>query len=63
MWIFEVEDTFMCLVSSLGIFNLLSSLLEEGPDPEALSLREGKFDLRERLDVKPLGGRLDGLGS
>jgi len=47
----------MCLFSSLGIFNLLSSLLEEkreGLDLEGLSLRERKFDLRESLDGRGL---------
>ena len=48
MLIFEVEGTFICLVSSLEIFNLLSSLFRrEGLDLEGISLRERKFDLRE----------------
>jgi len=38
------------------------SFRREGVDLEGLSLRERKFDLRERLDVKALGGRLGGLG-
>ena len=42
----------MCLVSSLGIFNLFSSLFRR----EGLSLRERKFDLRERFDVKAFDG-------
>ena len=47
MLIFEVEDTFMCLVSSLRIFNLLSSLFKrESIDLEGTSPRERKFDLR-----------------
>jgi len=50
----------------LGLFiqNLQSSFFSfrrEGLDPESLSLRERKFNLRERLDVKALGGRLGGL--
>jgi len=53
----------MCLVSSLGIFNLLSSLLEEKVvDLEGLSLRERNFGLRESLGKRALGGRFYGLG-
>ena len=48
----------MCLLSSLEIFNLLSSLFRrEGLDLEGVSLRERKFDLRESLD-----GGLGSLG-
>jgi len=52
----------MCLFYLLGIFGLLSSLFRrEGLDLEGLSLRERMFNLRERLDMKALGGRLGGL--
>ena len=45
MLIFEVEGTFMCLVSSLEIFNLLSFLFRrEGLDLEGLFLGDRKFD-------------------
>jgi len=37
------------------------SLKRKSLDLEGLSLRERKFDLRERLDVKALGGRLGGF--
>jgi len=47
----------------LGIFNLLSSLFKrEGFDLVGLSLRERKFDLREKLDVKALSGKPGALG-
>ena len=62
MLIFEAEDTFMCLVSLLGIFNLLSSLLEENVLILKVFPLERKFDLRERLHVKAIGGRLGGHG-
>ena len=50
----------------LGLFtrDLQSSFFSfrgEGLDLEGLFLRERKFDLRERLDVKALSGRLGGL--
>jgi len=38
------------------------SFRREGLHLEGLYLRERKFNLRERLDVKALGGRLGGLG-
>jgi len=48
----------MCLLSSLGIFNVLSSLLEEKVfDLKGLPLMERNFELRESLD-----GRLGSLG-
>ena len=51
----------------LGLFtrDLQSSFFSfrgEGLDLEGVSLRVRKFDLRERLDVKALGGRLGDLG-
>ena len=58
MLIFEVEGTFMCLFSSLEIFNLLSSLLEE----KVLILKAFIFE-RESLisgGVSHLGGVLVG---
>jgi len=62
MLIFEVEGTFMCLFSSLRIFNRLSSLLKEKVlilkhfllDRESLIL--GRVLMGERL-----GGRVVGL--
>ena len=53
----------MCLVFSLGIFNLPSSLFRrEGLDLEGLSLRGRKFGLRESLARRELGGRFCGFG-
>ena len=57
MLIFEVEEMIMCLISSLGIINLLSSLLEEKVLILKAFLLERKVDLRESLD-----GRLSSLG-
>jgi len=49
--IFKVEGTFMCLSSSLGIVNLLSSLFRRGGlDLEAFLL-ERQFDLREIVSL------------
>ena len=48
----------------LFTWNLQSSFFSfrrKGVDLDGLSLRERKFDLRERLDVKALGGRFGGL--
>ena len=53
MLFFKVEGTSMCLFSLLGIFNCLSSLLEEKVlILRGLSLRERKFDLRESLSLR-----------
>ena len=49
------------LHSRSSIF-LLLFFRREGLDLEGLSLREGKFDLRESLDVKALCGDLVALG-
>jgi len=60
--IFEVEGMFICLFSSLEVFNLcFFSFRREGLYVEGLSLRERKFDLRGSLDGRH-GGRLGGLG-
>jgi len=47
----------MCLISSLGFFNLLSSLLEEKVLILKAFLLEREFNLRESID-----GRLGSLG-
>jgi len=47
---------------TLDLQSSFFSFRREGLNLESLSFRERKFDLRERLDVKALGGRLGGLG-
>jgi len=52
MLVFEVEGTFGCLISSLKIFNRLSSFLRrESLDLEVFSLTDRKFDLKESLSL------------
>jgi len=45
----------------LGTIRCFLLIEKEGLDLEGLSLKERKFNFRERLEVKALGGRFCGL--
>jgi len=52
MSMFKVEGTFVCLFSSLGIFNRFSSFLAKNVlILKGLSLRERKFDLSDSFSL------------